>query len=746
MADFLPQGQTPAARFMLRELRSGTAARLLLIGVEGAPPAELARISRAMAPMLEKSGLFALVNNGSAGFGSTEEKFLLDHRYLLAPTIDAAAFTPAALRTDVTDLLAALTSSAAPLAAHYGFRDPTGAFVALISSWIGTSHIHQQDGVWFAADRPRALILAESQGNGMDIRAQQQVAATVDSAFRATTPGGARLLVAGPPIFSLHAAQAVRADLKMISILSTVLIALLLLWRFRSLWVLAAIAIPIALSLAAAALAVQLAFGFLHGVTLGFGATMLGITVDYPVLLIGHRRLGEPASGTLGRIGRTLVLTVATASLGLTGMLFSGFPGLSQLGLFAVTGIIAAALATRFLLPPLIVRADLAPTSTGAPAWLLQAERLRWHRHWLLLPICAALLYLLVIGGPHAEQDLSHLSPVPPADLALDGQMRAEIGAPEAGELLVVSGPDEQAILRQEESFAPVLAGLIARHVLDGAEIASRYLPSIRTQQARQAALPPDLPARMQAATAGLPFQPDAFAPFLADVAAARTAPPLTRADITDPLLAARLAPLLFSRSGTWYGIIAPTGIHDPAALVAALPPGILFIDVGAETNTMLAAYTGQAWRWLAIGGAGALVALTIGLHGVRRLPIVLGPIAGAVIVTLAILAAAGVRLSLFHMVAFQLMVGVALDYALFFARRQLDGEERARTFRTLVICNAMTLLTFGLLALCQTPLLRGIGETVATGVLAAIFLAFMVAGDVPDRTPPIAEPTEYPA
>ena len=44
MADFLPGGQTEAARFMLRELRSGTAASLILLGIEGAPTAELARV------------------------------------------------------------------------------------------------------------------------------------------------------------------------------------------------------------------------------------------------------------------------------------------------------------------------------------------------------------------------------------------------------------------------------------------------------------------------------------------------------------------------------------------------------------------------------------------------------------------------------------------------------------------------------------------------------------------------------
>jgi len=69
---------------------------------------------------------------------------------------------------------------------------------------------------------------------------------------------------------------------------------------------------------------------------------------------------------------------------------------------------------------------------------------------------------------------------------------------------------------------------------------------------------------------------------------------------------------------------------------------------------------------------------------------------------------------------ALQLVAGVGLDYALFFARRQLDEEERARTLRTLTTCNAMTLLSFGLLLFRRTPVLHSIGATVAIGAALA--------------------------
>src|SRR5262249_43968423 len=110
--------------------------------------------------------------------------------------------------------------------------------------------------------------------------------------------------------------------------------------------------------------------------------------------------------------------------------------------------------------------------------------------------------------------------------------------------------------------------------------------------------------------------------------------------------------------------------------------------------------------------------------------------ILAALLLTVLILTIARVPLSLIHIIALQFVCGVGLDYALFFARRQLDQEERARTLRTLTTCNAMTVLTFGMLALCRTPLLQQIGSPVVIGSLAAFVLAFLFVGERPHDLP----------
>ena len=743
LADLLPRAQTPASRFMLRELQSGAANRLVLIGLQGVPASRLAALSRALTARLAASGQFSLVRNGSGDvLDSPGARFLFAQRYLLSPAVNAASFTQAALRRDARAVLTGLGSAASPLVARFGLRDPTGAGLALARAWTGGSRIGARDGVWFAAQRPatapRALILAETRAPGIDLTAGQRAIATIRADFVTLAPPGAQLVLGGTAVLSEAAERTVRADVLRISILSALAVTALLVWRFRSAVAIAAILIPLTLGVAGATALAQAWSGSVQGMAFGFGMTMLGVSVDYPVLFIGHRKQNETPAGTLRRIGPTFALAVASALLGLSGMVFAGLPAIAALGLIAVAGLGVAAVVTWVLLPPLVVAARLAPVGFGDTGGLLGVERWRRFRWGGVAVVAACGVFLGVSGGPRFARDLAALSPVPASVLAADSALRAEVGAPDAGQLGLVRGNSAEAVLRAEAAVAPVLARLRATGAISGADDAARLLPSAATQRARQAALPaPDVLARrMAAATAGLGFRADAFAPFLADVAAARTARPVTLGDVRDPVLAARLAPLLLERGGRWYGLIAPSGVQHPTQVAAALRrAGVLYVDVATEAARLMTGATAAALRRLAWGGLAALALLFVGLRDPLRVARVAGAVVAALVVAAAALTVLEVRVSLLQVVALQLAAGVGIDYALFFARTQIDAEERARTLRTLVVCNAMTLLTFGLLATARTPLLRQIGLTVVIGAAAAMITGFLFAGPLPGAT-----------
>jgi predicted exporter len=125
---------------------------------------------------------------------------------------------------------------------------------------------------------------------------------------------------------------------------------------------------------------------------------------------------------------------------------------------------------------------------------------------------------------------------------------------------------------------------------------------------------------------------------------------------------------------------------------------------------------------------------LAWGLRSPARAARVLVPVFGALVLDVAILLAAGLRISLFNLVALLLVVGIGLNYALFFNQPAPDREERSRTLLSLAVCCATTLSAFGCLAFSQTPVLRAIGITVALGTVLSLVMAAALSESAGDR------------
>ena len=81
-------------------------------------------------------------------------------------------------------------------------------------------------------------------------------------------------------------------------------------------------------------------------------------------------------------------------------------------------------------------------------------------------------------------------------------------GGPDVGDLIVVEGASEEEVLQRSEMLALVLDPLVKNGDLAGYDLAARYLPSRKTQQARQASLPDreTLERNLTSAVQGLPF------------------------------------------------------------------------------------------------------------------------------------------------------------------------------------------------------------------------------------------------
>jgi len=726
----------PVAELLLEQLRSGPTTRLILLGLAGDVEPERAAVSQRLAERLRADGGFARVVNGADALPEAELQALFAHRYRLSPTVAPERFTVEGLRTGLQQRLAELQSPLAVFQKRWLAGDPTGELLTLFKQWQGgLREPAKRRGVWFSPDGERALLLVETQASGYDLAAQRAAVTAIRAAFAAASTGtGVRLEMSGPGVLATLAADTIRGQAEWLSTLALAAVVLLLLLVYRSARTVWMGALPMLSSLLAGAAAVDLIFGKMYLITLAFSMTLLGETLDYPTYLFSHRRAADTVADTVRQLWPTLRLCVATTMLGCLAMLDADFPGLSQLGVFTVAGIAAAVATTRWLLPALLPPDWMPPRPTAIGPW---ADRVLQPRPRLALALggCGLLALLILIGKAPAlwENDLAALSPVPHELLRLDQELRTALGAPEVGHLIAITAPDAETALRHGETIAAYLDERQREGALAGYDGAMRYLPSAQMQQQRQAWLPDaaTLTANLNAALAGLPFKPGLFAPFLDAIAAARTAPPLRPEDVRGTLLGTRVNALLFPGEHGWTALLPLSGVRDAQALAAGLPQSeasrAYYLDLRAETNRLVAGFREATLARIGWGAVLIVAVVWLGLRAWRQVIAALLPVGLALVFTVAALLALGERLSLFHLVSLLLVLGVGVDYGLFFSRPGADPDLRRRTLHALLVCCGSALIVFGMLSTSALPALRAIGLTVSLGV-AASFLAALIA------------------
>lgn len=738
LSAFLPRSPTPSQRILVDQLREGVASRLILVGLEAAPPDKLVQISNALAERLAHIPELAYVNNGAPERVEADGRYLMQHRYLLSPGVMPERFTAAGLRAALEEDLELLASPMGSLVGRLLPQDPTSELLRLLELFQLEGGPPKRDGVWFSSERDRALLIVQTRAAGFDTDAQQHALEVLRAQFAGVSAQlgapQARLLAAGPGVFAVATRASIERDASRISLLAVLLVSCLLLLVYRSPRVLILTLLPVATGAAAGIAAVSLAFGSVHGITLGFGATLLGEGVDYAIYLFTSAVAGPLSSSTSGWLWRTLRLGVLTSAVGFGVMLLSDFSGLAQLGLFSITGLIVAFAVTRVVLPRLMSSSYRAqPLAALGPALLRMvqaAPRLRYGLLALFL-LCAA--GLAVRGGEIWDDRLESLSPVPEADKQAYAQLQSDLGAPDARYLVVVAAESPQAALETAEQAGAALDRLQQAEVLTGFESPARILPSNRTQQGRQQALPDSaaLKSNLREAARGLEFRVDLFAPFVQAVANAKQAPLLRHADLAGTGLEIRLDSLLAQRKDGWLAMLSLRGVRDAPAVAAALDElhlaSLHLLDVKLEAEELYRSYRGQAVKFALIGAAAIALLLLVTLRSARRAAAVLAPLIAALVVAGAALILGGRSLTMFHLIGMLLVVGVGSNYTLFFEPETFAAGDPQRTTTSVSLCNACTVIGFGLLGLAGAPVLRFIGVTVALGAfLSLVFAAIL--------------------
>jgi|GEM_PF-6080970 len=525
--------------------------------------------------------------------------------------------------------------------------------------------------------------------------------------------------------FAHDSATRLSSELKIVSIVSTLLIILTTFLSFGSLW-------PILLSLLSGATGILMATAMatlfypgIHFFTLTIGAVLSGVTVDYSLLFFAHYYAGRKSGAQImRRISVSIWVGAATSALAFAALAFSGLAGLEQIAFFCVTSLIASFLTVLLLFPFLLAREgpEISTIGQRASTYALSSIQRTFARPMgIMLSALALMLLMSQIIYLHSNNDIRSFQAASPELLEVQRTITKKIAPEFSGTLLqfkTISDINyDRALLllrnlHERGAIETLPSWLILPQSAKRMESLLVYSNFIARNKDDLRAMLMDLGIKDEIIDAGLTAKQQII--------------PIN--DIFQSLM-----PLVGDAAEEAnQSIVLPlAGILNLEEVKAAFATGITtgFSEISVLNYASVISELFQAQMKnsiVTVSLAYLFIILCFFVRYGRRLALlaavqVLG-VGGA---TLGVLSLCSVTVDFFSVLALVVVLGLCVDYGVFFLE---DSEYFSASATAIVTSTVATVGAFGLLAMSSSPVLAGFGTTIALGVTFSMLLAPLVA------------------
>ncbi|MCP4446850.1 MAG: MMPL family transporter [Myxococcales bacterium] len=572
------------------------------------------------------------------------------------------------------------------------------------------------------------VLFLGTKSSPFDSRAQQNLYDGINSAFEEINKdhgGKLQLLSSGVNRYALRAERDTRKDVQRISTISLLCTVLLLLAAFRSLRYILLVVVPVAFALASGLAACLLVFGSVHGMTLAFGATLVGVSVDYSIHFFNHHVQAPKATRahkSLKAVWGGIVLGALTTVAGFVGMAWAGIEGMRQIAVFGSVGICGAVLTTRFLLPIFVP-----PVRRGVP-WLGRASAvlstlvtsLASRRRLLMaLPLLVAALAAYQLPRIEWNDSPTALTDFDPEMVAEDERLRLLVSDSDPGRFVAAMGTTkEEALVRNDAAFGALTAATKAGE-LGGFRSLHQIIWSAELQERNLRVLwgTEGFIDRYREAFAAEGFVPEAFAEFELILKGERPAP-LTWNGLEESGLLPLVRGLYAQRGKDVMAVNLLYDVEEPEAIRERLSAikGVEYFDQKEYLESAYGGFRSKILEVVVLGLSAVLFLVFLRYRDWRLALAASIPAGVSALTTLSALSIAGVPLNLLHVLGLMLVLSMGVDYGVFVVESVKGATATGKAMVGTIVSALTTILSFGLLAMSANPALSALGATVAIG------------------------------
>lgn len=575
-------------------------------------------------------------------------------------------------------------------------------------------------------------LLIETEISGMEAAAQSQIQQQIHRIFSDLAQQSAwqseryQAYMTGVPIFAAATQNLLESDIALISAVSTVVLAILFFYLFRSLSIFFWISCLLLAVFASTILLVNLIFGSIHAMTLAVGSTLVGVCVDYPIHALVHTQAvsANQRFAAVKKIWPSLLIGAITTSVGYFALGFSGYPGFQQVAVYAGAGILFSLLLTRYVLPFLIAGVPIHSNPlTFTRVWLRFCRRFR-----AVILAGLSIIFILSLTQLNALQwlqDLQQLTPELDYLKNNDQKIRSRMIGIEPGRFVLISADDTEAALENAERVYQVLDQVKQQGNLSDYFGLYPWLLSTKQQQQNAQMLKTKLNDKVLRDWRKALVNQGLSVEQLGDLIVTPEKTLTATQVLASP--AGRLIANQLVIGNKQTIVIIWLGEHHPEILQKALQniPRTQYFSQRDLLNKMAISYQQRAEKMLLAGFLFIVGLLSWRYKSLGKALLTLTPALIALAIILAILAISAEPLSFLHLVAFLLVLSICDDFAIFY--QENPGGNLTLTYQAIAASMLTSVLGFACLLVAQTSLLRTLAEMVTSGVLLGFLLCPVV-------------------
>ncbi len=531
-----------------------------------------------------------------------------------------------------------------------------------------------------------------------------------------------------------------RGDIQRAVILAAVGVGLLLLAAFPRPYIGILALLPALAGSVAAFFVYSLFHPAISMLTLGFGGAIISITVDHGIIYLlfldrPYATRGVEAAREVRAIGLLATLTTVGAFGALS---FSGFPILAQVGQFAAMGIAFAFIFVHTVFP--LIFPKMPPAKRRREPALQRITRtlaLKGGKPKAYIALGLALV-MLFFAKPRFHIDLSSMNSVSDETRAAEKLLATVWGDIFSKIHLVTVSADLEKLHQTGDRLTQMLETDLASGVLaSGFHPAMIFPGKARCRQNLEAwrafwqgERKTDVIKTIRAAARELGFADNAFEPFFQSLDENRCPPPESDEPFFQLLGVSRP-----SGNGRWiqYTSLTPGDKYRADQFYQRYASERVKVFDPQYFSQKLGAFLSTTFSKMAVMIAiSAALLLALFFRNWKLTVIALLPLVFAFICTLGALNLMGRPLDIPSLMLAIVILGMGIDYSLFFVRAHQRYGDPAHPSAGLIhlgvlLASASTLIGFGSLSLAQHALLRSAGLTTLLGIGFAVVGAFML-------------------